>query len=124
MARSIARSAEARKVLRQWNAELASVGGALGEPLVWSAAEAELLELIASTIDRKCYLTTDYGKADSAGQRIALSGELRLVESQLARLLKQVYTDVPVGKPSAPTMKARKAANARWDRERARAANS
>lgn len=47
-----------------------------------------------------------------------LSTELRLLEQSVARLLRQVKTDLPAA-PSATTLKARRAANMRWERERA-----
>jgi uncharacterized protein YqeY len=122
MSKRIARSAEARKVLRELNAELTSTSVRTGQQLLWSADEAQILELIASTIDRKCDLTGDYEQADTPALRVKLSGELRLLENSLARLLKQVQTEVPAPMSSV-SRKAQKAANTRWDRERARAAN-
>jgi uncharacterized protein YqeY len=122
MSKRIARSAEARKVLRELNAELSSTAVRTGQQLLWSAAEAQILELIASTLDRKCDLTRDYEQANTPALRVKLSGELRLLENSLARLLKQVQTEVPAPMSSV-SRKAQKAANTRWDRERARAAN-
>jgi hypothetical protein len=122
MSKKIARSAEARKVLRELNAELTATSNRTGQQLLWSAAETEILDLIASTIDRKVDLTRDYTEADTPVLRIKLSGELRLLENSLARLLKQVQTEVPAPMSSV-SRKAQKAANTRWDRERARAAS-
>jgi uncharacterized protein YqeY len=123
MSKKIARSAAARKVLRELNAELTSASVCTGQQLLWSAAETQILELIASTIDRKCDLTRDYEQADTPALRVKLSGELRLLENSLARMLKQVQTEVPAP-VSSVSRKAQKAATTRWDRERTRAANS
>ena len=46
-------------------------------------------------------------------RRVKLSAELRLLEGSLARLLKQVKTDVPAPK-SQVTIKARHAEMKRW----------
>jgi len=55
--------------------------------------------------------------------KIALATEVRLTEVAIARLLKTISTEVPVDPPlSATSMKARRAAQSRWDRERARRA--
>jgi hypothetical protein len=48
--------------------------------------------------------------------RIALSAELRLLESTLARLLESVKTDIGASE-SLRTISARRAARARWDRD-------
>jgi hypothetical protein len=48
---------------------------------------------------------------------LKLSAEVRLLESSIGRLLKQVTPDVPDG-PSLRTQKAVRAARARWDRDR------
>jgi hypothetical protein len=47
--------------------------------------------------------------------RVKLSAEIRLLEGSLARLLKQIKTDVPEA-DSRTTVKARRVARARWDR--------
>jgi hypothetical protein len=46
-------------------------------------------------------------------RRVKLSAELRLLEGSLARLLKQVKTDVPAPE-SQVTIQARRAAMKRW----------
>jgi hypothetical protein len=49
--------------------------------------------------------------------KIKLATEIRLTEQAIARLYKQVSTDLPA--PMSPTsLKAQRAANSRWDRER------
>ena len=114
----MARCAESRRVLRQLDEELAAASHATGKPLVWTAADRELLTLIADTIDRKVQLRREYEASQSMSSRVKLSAEVRLLEGSLARLLKQVHTDIP--QPvSATTLKAQHANRVRWDRERA-----
>jgi len=48
--------------------------------------------------------------------RLKVSAELRPLEAQVARLLKQVRTDMPAP-PSRKSMKASKAARTRWNRD-------
>ena len=45
-------SAEARKVLRELNAELAASSERSGQDLSWTAAERAILDAIAANIDR------------------------------------------------------------------------
>ena len=47
-----------------------------------------------------------------------LSAEARLLEQSIARLLKQIKTDLPAP-DGKKTVRARRAANARWDRDAA-----
>ena len=48
-----------------------------------------------------------------------LSNELRQCDTAIARLLAKIKTDVPQP-DSVTSMKARRAVNVRWDKERAR----
>ena len=50
---------------------------------------------------------------------VKLSAELRLLDKQVAALLKDIETDAPA-KESLTSIKARRAVNVRWDNERAR----
>jgi hypothetical protein len=89
-------------------------GLAVGEVLGWSAGEAAVLEMIADTVDRKADLSEQYrAAADDPRLRIKLSGELRLLESNVARLLKQIKTELPPA-PSPTSQKAKRAADTRW----------
>ena len=88
-------SAEAVAVLAELDAELAENAAELGERLAWSAAEKTVRELIADTIDRRGGLLQLYSGAENGALRVRLSAELRLLETSLARLLKQVKTDLP-----------------------------
>ena len=52
--------AEARRVLRQLDQELANASKRTGRNLVWTAVDKELRTLIADTIDRKADLAVLY----------------------------------------------------------------
>ena len=80
------------------------------------AVAAAMSELIQAGIDRNCDLQRDYADAADAKMRLKLSAELRLVEAQLARLVKQVNTDVPAP-TSLRSVKAQRAALARWSKD-------
>jgi hypothetical protein len=54
-------------------------------------------------------LAAHYAAAEDVKSRVMLAAELRLTESALARLLKQVATDIPAPE-SQVTIKARRAA--------------
>lgn len=110
-----AHSAEAVALLDELDAELADNSAEQGrlEPLVWSAAEQAVREAIACTVDRKVDLWARYHASDDDKMRVKLSGELRLLETSLARLLKSVSTDPPAT-PSLRSEKASRAANMRW----------
>lgn len=110
------RSAEARKALAALDAELAVASERRGQRMVWTAAETAVLDLISSTIDRKVWLRRAWSHTDDVKLRVKLSAELRLLETSLARLLKQVTPDVRAA-PSLKTVKARKAAEVRWRRD-------
>ncbi|MFE3280958.1 hypothetical protein [Nocardia sp. NPDC059239] len=107
-------SAEARKMLRALDAELASASERRGEPLEWTERDRAVLELIAGNIDRKTDLSARYHDAEDTKTRVKLSAELRLLEAALARLLRQIETEPPV--ISQRSAKARAAAHARWNR--------
>lgn len=110
-------TAEALRLRRELDAELAANGKAAGRDLVWSAADRQILDLIISAIDRRVDLLKRYAALDDTKLRVKLSAELRLAEANIERLLRRVKTDVP--QPMSKTsLKAQRAANARWDRER------
>jgi hypothetical protein len=110
----MAKSAEARKICRDLDKELEAAGASRGHSLVWSAQERAIIGLISAQIDRKCELLEAYEEADDAKVKCKLSGEARLLETSIARLLRQVKTDVP-GPESQKTRDARRAVRARWD---------
>lgn len=117
----MARTAEARKLLRQLNADLAAAGQRSGRELEWSAQERAVLGLICDQTDRRVALADEYERADDARARVRLSAELRLLENSISRLLKGVSTDVPGGAPrryeSQASRRAQHAALQRWGRD-------
>jgi hypothetical protein len=62
-------------------------------------------------------LSAAYEASQSAAAKLKVATELRLTEQAIARLYKQVSTDLPAPM-SVVSQKAQRAANARWDRER------
>jgi short-subunit dehydrogenase len=112
----MAHCAEARRVRRELDKQLAATAAASGRTLVWTAQDREVLELIASAIDRKCDLQRDYAAAEEAKTLAKISAELRLTEASIARLLKQVSTDAPQPM-SLRSLKAQRAARVRWDHD-------
>ena len=101
--------AEARRLVAALEAELAEHG------LVWSAAEATVVAQICDALDRKHDLQRLYDGAEDVAALVRLSAEIRLLESAVGRLLRQVSTDDP-SRESPTTKRARKAADARWGR--------
>jgi hypothetical protein len=114
----MARSSEARKVLRDLDKELGSASERVGQNLVWSAQEQAILGLIGDEIERKEALLEAWRESTDPKVQCKLSAEARLLEQSIARLLKQIRTDVPAP-DSQRTVRARRAANARWDRDAA-----
>lgn len=112
-----ARSPEARKVLRELNKELASAGTRSGQSLVWSASEAAILGQIATILDRKHDFLAAYAAAGEIEVQLKISAELRLLEQAAARLVRLVKTDLAAAPESSATIKARRAARVRWDRD-------
>lgn len=104
----------AERVRQELEAELAVASRRVGTQLEWSAAESAVLDLIDANLRRTEDLRADYEAADEVKLKVKLSTELRLLETAVARLLRQIKTDVPVA-PSQTTVKARRAANARWE---------
>jgi hypothetical protein len=113
----MAHTVEAVALLDELDTELADNSAERGllEPLVWSAAEQAVREAIACTVDRKVDLWARYHASDDDKMRVKISGELRLLETSLARLLRNVKTDLPMpANPSHRSRKASRAANKRW----------
>jgi hypothetical protein len=111
-----AKSAEGRKVLRELDRELAQAGSSQGINLVWSAAEASILAQIASVLDRKSDFLEAYEAADEIKTQLKISAEVRLLEGLASRLVRMVKTDLALPE-SMVTVKARRAAKRRWDRD-------
>jgi hypothetical protein len=108
-------SSEARRLRRDLDRELAAVSAETGEPMAWNAVELQIIGAIVDAIDRKVALEADLAAADDAKARVALSGEIRLTEGHVERLLRRIKTELPQPE-SKRTQKARAAANVRWNR--------
>jgi hypothetical protein len=112
-------SSEARRMRRELDKLLAAVADEADDDLTWDAADLELIDLLMAAIDRKVRLSADYVTAsEDLKLSLKLSAELRLTETHIARLLRQVRPVAPAPRRSAPTStqsgKARKAAQSRW----------
>lgn len=111
----MAHSREALKIRRELDKQLAETAAAAATTLDWSAQERAAIDLLLDAIDRKCDLQRDYASAVKSNERVKLSGEIRLLEAHANRLLKQINTDVPAPE-SLRTIKARRAAMVRWNK--------
>jgi hypothetical protein len=102
-------------VLRELDKELAAVSARTGAHASWTPQEQTILSLIADQIDRKVALSDEYAQAVDSKDRTRLSGEIRLLENSIARMLKQVKIDEPMpGYESQESKHARVAAMKRW----------
>jgi hypothetical protein len=110
-------SGDSVAIVAALNAELAEAAKAVGHELVWGAAEADVIYMIAAEVDRRVELSAQYAACDNMNTRLKIATELRLLEQAIARLYKQVSTEVPAPQ-SVTSMKASRAAHSRWDRER------
>jgi hypothetical protein len=114
----MARSPEARKVMRELHKELESASNRARKKLEFSAAERSVLDLISANLDRISDLRAAYAEVSEVKVRVKLSTELRLLEQAVARLLRLIRTDLPAPE-SGTTRRARRAADVRWGKERA-----
>ena len=116
------------------DAELARVSGILGGALQWNTGEREVLATIASDLDRRAELQAALAACEDLGspRALKLAQEIRLLGVGIARLVKGIQAEVSKlvrqhqPEPEQPSsesvvsMKARRAANTRWTRERLR----
>jgi hypothetical protein len=116
----MAHSAKALQLRKDLNRELTSVAQQSGQDLVWSTAEAALIERAMATVDRLQDLQRDYKAAETPKQRVAISTEIRLCDGQLERLLRRIKPEPQKAPETLTTIKNRAAANVRWQRERDR----
>jgi DNA-binding Lrp family transcriptional regulator len=110
-------SGDSQRLIAALNAELAETAKAAGHDLVWGAAEADVISMIAAGVDRRVELSAAYAACDNVNVKLKLATEIRLLEQSIARLYRQVSTEVPAPQ-SVTSMKASRAANSRWNRER------
>lgn len=106
---------ESTRIVAALNAELAAASKASGKDLVWSTAEADVIAMIAARVDRRTELTAAWEATDNVNVRLKIASELRLTEEAIARLYRQVSTEVPQTMSSV-ARKAQHAANSRWRR--------
>lgn len=104
-------------MLADLDAELAAAGEALGETLSWTAAEIEMREMLANTIDRRARVGTLYEQATDPKVIVKISLELRQLDGAVMKMMRSINTEVPQH-DSLTTIKARRAANTRWEKER------
>jgi hypothetical protein len=111
---------EAVRLLADLDADLAAASEASGRDLEWSTAETEAREAIADTVDRRRVVKGLWDEhCDDPKLAVKLSVELRQLDAAVVRLLKEISTEPPQPE-SLTTIKARRAVNTRWDRERQR----
>ncbi len=111
------KTAAAQAITAALDAELAASAKVAGHELVWSAAEADIISMIAAEVDRRVELSAAYEACESTATKLKIATELRLIEQAIARLYRAVSTDVPQPM-SVVSQKAQRAANSRWARER------
>ncbi len=109
------RSSEAQRLIDELDAELAASASAAGRTLSWSAAERQIIAMAADATDRRADLAAAYGDTDDVKDKIKISREIRLQENAVARLLAKISTSAPAPE-TLTSIKARRAANARWRR--------
>lgn len=115
---------EAQQLLAALDAELADAAKSTGQDLVWSAAEQDVLDMIGSAVDRRVELAQEYEVTPfKSGNKLKIATELRLLEGAIGRLYRQISVEIPQ-QMSVTSMKARRAANARWTRERMKQQNA
>ena len=116
------------------DAELGRVAEVIGADLTWSPAEQELLDTVEREVNRRAGLEAALADCEDPGSNRALkiATEVRLIEAQVARLVKALRRDMQKllatkpseeptnAQPSIVSIKASRAANARWNRERLR----
>jgi DNA-binding Lrp family transcriptional regulator len=111
------RSRDSERLVAALNAELAEAARAGGHELAWSAAEADVIGMLAAGVDRRVELSAQYAACDNVNVKLKIATELRLLEQSIARLYRQVSTEVAAPR-SMTSLKASRAAHSRWDRER------
>ena len=111
----MARSAEARKLLAQFDEYLAAASRRHGRKVDFTPAEAQILGQILDQIDEKARLKRILAKPDelTLREQLALSAEIRLLEASIERQLRHVKVDMPA-EPSTRSKNASKAAKTRW----------
>ena len=74
--------------------------------------------MLADAVDRKAELSAQYKQCEGGSvAQVRLATEIRLTEQAIARLLRQISTEVAPPQ-SVTSLKNQRAANMRWNRER------
>jgi hypothetical protein len=107
------RTPEGQRLIDELDAELAASAAQAGRTLSWSAAERAIIAMAADAVDRRVDLAASYESAGDVKDRIKIGRELRLMENATARLLAKISTAAPAPE-TLRSVKARRAANARW----------
>jgi hypothetical protein len=118
-----AKTPEAQQILAALDDELAASAKSAGRDLVWSAKERDVLGMVGAAVDRRVELSAAYEQCESVTTKLKIATELRLLEGSISRLYRQVSTELPAPM-SLTSLKAQRAVNVRWDRERMKSANA
>jgi hypothetical protein len=121
-----AHCAVALSVLKALDEELAANGKRRGLDLSWSVADQRKREMLADQFDacERAKKLRQLASADADAKLfVKLNAEVRQCNTQITRLLNEIKTDVPAPQ-SLTSIKATRAINTRWERERARNASN
>jgi hypothetical protein len=111
--------AAAMELLARLDADLAANAKRRGIDMFWETGDIEARKILADTMDRREKVQQLWGEATDPKRVVPLSNELRQLDSAVQRLLASIKTDIAEPE-SLTTIKARRAASTRWDKERAR----
>jgi hypothetical protein len=110
------------ELLARLDAELiehVSQRGISTDSVSWTVAEEVARGQVADDLDRREVLQADWDAATDPKVRVKISVEMRQLDKDIQRLLALIKTDLPAAETHT-TVRARRAANTRWDHERAR----
>lgn len=117
-------TAEAVKLLADLDADLAAAGEAIGDELLWDTNDTEIREALALTVDRRARLRQVWATTKDESLLVKLSVELRQLDSAIVKMLTELRSAMEPPQPQSLTsIKARRAADTRWQRERERNAS-
>ena len=102
-----------QRLIAELDAELAASAARAGRRHSFSTAERHTIALAADALDRRAHLAAAYDATGDTKERIKLAREIRLTDMAVQRLLLKISTEAPKVE-TLVSVKARKAANARW----------
>lgn len=82
----------------------------------WDHVETQQREQLADLVDRGQEMKVLFDAAEDPALKVKISNELRQIDKAIGNLVAAIKVDAEPA-PSVTSIKARKAANARWDRE-------